>query len=209
MITKFFSQKTFRTRKSSNLIDFNSPPAHHHDYINDHKDEFTDAAIDNVFGEGAVGGSFLDSTPTTNASNSINTSDPFQLSTEIQRSQLVTENWYHGCISRAEAEELLKRDGDFLVRESKGSKQFCLSGMQGTPRHLLLIDPHGQIRTKDMIFESISHLINFHFSNSLPIIVSDVGSALLLRYPIDKRLTTTTPRTPTTPTSPGVFFKTK
>ena len=55
--------------------------------------------------------------------------------------------WFHGEISRAEAELLLEDEGDFLVRESKTQQgQFVLSGVQsGHPRHLLLVDPKGQV----------------------------------------------------------------
>lgn len=39
------------------------------------------------------------------------------------------------------------KDGDFLVRESQGSPgQYVLTGMNnGTPKHLLLIDPEGVV----------------------------------------------------------------
>lgn len=59
--------------------------------------------------------------------------------------ELQNEIWFHGQISRAEAERLLKKDGDFLVRESPNSEgQYVLSGMQeNTKKHLLLIDPEG------------------------------------------------------------------
>lgn len=94
------------------------------------------------------------------------------------------ENWYHGPITRQVAENLLKSDGDFLVRESNGTPgQYVLTGMKSAqPKHLLLIDPEGVVRTKDRVFESISHLVNYHWNNSLPIISSE--SALLLRSPL-------------------------
>lgn len=59
--------------------------------------------------------------------------------------ELQNEVWFHGQINRAEAERLLRKDGDFLVRESPNSEgQYVLSGMQGdTKKHLLLIDPEG------------------------------------------------------------------
>lgn len=61
--------------------------------------------------------------------------------------QLRKEIWFHGPISRAEAERLLQRDGDFLVRESTTTPgQFVLSGMQdNNKKHLLLIDPEGVV----------------------------------------------------------------
>lgn len=41
----------------------------------------------------------------------------------------------------------MKKDGDFLVRESQGSTgQYVLTGMQGNnKKHLLLIDPEGVV----------------------------------------------------------------
>ncbi|GFG28811.1 hypothetical protein Cfor_03033 [Coptotermes formosanus] len=62
-----------------------------------------------------------------------------------QRVQLQREVWFHGAVSRQEAETLLTRDGDFLVRESQGSPgQYVLTGMQGgVKKHLLLVDPEG------------------------------------------------------------------
>lgn len=65
----------------------------------------------------------------------------FSLAPEVQLSQLLLENWYHGPISRVVSESLLKADGDFLVRDSQGSTtQFVLTGLNaGQPKHLLLI----------------------------------------------------------------------
>lgn len=102
----------------------------------------------------------------------------------MQRSQLNTEPWFHTGISRQIAEGMLKSDGDFLVRESQGKHgQYVLTGLEvKTPKHLLLIDPEGVVRTKDRIFDSISHLINYHWANALPIISED--SELVLRNPV-------------------------
>ncbi|XP_063980658.1 SHC-transforming protein 1 [Diachasmimorpha longicaudata] len=110
-----------------------------------------------------------------------------KLSPRFQQNQLKTEAWYHGSVSRPEAESMLTKDGDFLVRESQGSPgQYVLTGMNnGTPKHLLLIDPEGVVRTKDRIFDSVSHLVNHHCDNALPIISAD--SALVLRYPVPRR----------------------
>ena len=100
------------------------------------------------------------------------------------------------------------QDGDFLVRESQGSQgQYVLTGMQsGHHKHLLLVDPEGvvssvlysiflfyvthllcnhfQVRTKDRTFESVSHLINYHRNNILPIISAE--SVLLLKRPVSR-----------------------
>jgi SHC-transforming protein 1 len=115
----------------------------------------------------------------------------FSLSPEVQHSQLLHENWFHGPISRSIAESLLRHDGDFLVRESQGaSHQYVLTGLNaGQPKHLLLIDPEGVVRTKDRVFENITHLVNYHWSNRLPIISAD--SALLLQTPVNRMSTLT------------------
>uniref|UniRef100_A0A2M4BNW5 Putative adaptor protein shc n=2 Tax=albitarsis series TaxID=58233 RepID=A0A2M4BNW5_9DIPT len=167
-----------RERIPSNLIDLNTPlPSH--DYVNDkHSSSNTAASTmnNNSHSNKSISSSSI--------VKDVFDMQPFTISSEIQKSQLLTESWYHGNISRAQSEHLLKNDGDFLVRESAGTVgQYVLTGMQNnSPKHLLLIDPEGIVRTKDRVFESISHLINFHWTNSLPIISAE--SALLLRHPI-------------------------
>lgn len=61
--------------------------------------------------------------------------------------QLRSEDCYHGKLSRKAAENLLVKDGDFLVRESATSPgQYVLSGLQGgQAKHLLLVDPEGKV----------------------------------------------------------------
>lgn len=61
--------------------------------------------------------------------------------------QLRGEAWFHGKLSRREAEALLQLHGDFLVRESASSPgQYVLTGLQsGQPKHLLLVDPEGVV----------------------------------------------------------------
>lgn len=61
--------------------------------------------------------------------------------------QLRREPWYHSRMSRRDAERLLVRDGDFLVRESTTNPgQYVLTGMHcGLPKHLLLVDPEGVV----------------------------------------------------------------
>uniref|UniRef100_A0A8C6T3K5 SH2 domain-containing protein n=1 Tax=Neogobius melanostomus TaxID=47308 RepID=A0A8C6T3K5_9GOBI len=50
-------------------------------------------------------------------------------------------------LDREQAESLLICSGDFLVRESSSAAgQYVLSGREGaTVRHLLLVDPNGQV----------------------------------------------------------------
>uniref|UniRef100_A0A673J3H4 SHC-transforming protein 1 n=1 Tax=Sinocyclocheilus rhinocerous TaxID=307959 RepID=A0A673J3H4_9TELE len=101
--------------------------------------------------------------------------------------QLQNESWFHGPLSRRQAERLLTKDGDFLVRESGTTPgQYVLTGQQGgQPKHLLLVDPEGVVRTKDHRFESVSHLISYHMDNRLPII--SAGSEVCLQQPVDRR----------------------
>uniref|UniRef100_A0A8D0GQC7 SHC-transforming protein 2 n=1 Tax=Sphenodon punctatus TaxID=8508 RepID=A0A8D0GQC7_SPHPU len=101
--------------------------------------------------------------------------------------QLKREPWYHGKMSRRDAEKLLQMDGDFLVRDSiTNPGQYVLTGMHsGQPKHLLLVDPEGVVRTKDVLFESISHLINYHLQNEQPIVAAE--SELHLRQVVKRK----------------------
>ncbi|CAG9816540.1 unnamed protein product [Phaedon cochleariae] len=161
--------------QTPNLIDLNSDilpmDGPHHDYVNDavmiHRER-------DVFDMQP----FIHHTPGSTLPKSDN--DPI--------GQLENEHWFHGQISRAEAESMLQNDGDFLVRESTNTmdRQFVLSGMQdNNKKHLLLIDPEGVVRTKNRTFSSVGHLIHYHYENALPIIVS-AESALVLRNKITR-----------------------
>ncbi|XP_077200624.1 SHC-transforming protein 3 isoform X1 [Paroedura picta] len=101
--------------------------------------------------------------------------------------ELSTEPWYQGEMSRKEAEQLLKKCGDFLVRKSTSNPgSYVLTGLHnGQAKHLLLVDPEGTVRTKDRVFDSISHLINHHLENNLPIVSS--GSELCLHQPAERK----------------------
>ncbi|NWV14853.1 SHC2 protein, partial [Ptilonorhynchus violaceus] len=101
--------------------------------------------------------------------------------------QLRREPWYHGKMSRRDAERLLQMDGDFLVRDSLTNPgQYVLTGMHsGQPKHLLLVDPEGVVRTKDVLFDSISHLINHHRQNKQPIVAAE--SELHLRQVVQRK----------------------
>ncbi|KAJ8267802.1 hypothetical protein COCON_G00129740 [Conger conger] len=100
--------------------------------------------------------------------------------------QLHREPWFHGSLSRRQAESLLGRDGDFLVRESGTTPgQYVLTGQQGgQPKHLLLVDPEGVVRTKHHRFDSVSHLITYHMDNRLPIV--SAGSEVCLQRPVER-----------------------
>ena len=55
--------------------------------------------------------------------------------------------WYHGEMSRRQAEKLLCEDGDFLVRKSTTNPgSYVLTGMHNClVKHLLLVDPEGTV----------------------------------------------------------------
>ncbi|XP_055514361.1 SHC-transforming protein 2 [Leucoraja erinacea] len=97
------------------------------------------------------------------------------LARDAEEEQLKRQTWYHGKISRKVAEALLVQDGDFLVRDSLTNPgQYVLTGLHnGQAKHLLLVDPEGVVRTKDLLFESINHLINYHFESEVPIVAAE------------------------------------
>lgn len=101
--------------------------------------------------------------------------------------ELEGQPWYHQEMSRRDAESLLRDDGDFLVRRSTTNPgSYVLTGKHnGLAKHLLLVDPEGTVRTKDHIFESISHLIGHHRDNNLPIV--SAGSELCLKQPVIRK----------------------
>lgn len=64
--------------------------------------------------------------------------------------------YFHGRISRPDAESLIKSDGEFLVRESTNKPgQYVLTGKaNGRPQHLLLIDKSGKVSVHPLIFHT-------------------------------------------------------
>ncbi|XP_038660697.1 SHC-transforming protein 3 [Scyliorhinus canicula] len=110
-----------------------------------------------------------------------------QTTTDAVKEFLKEEPWYHGEMSRKDAEQLLTTDGDFLVRKSTTNPgSYVLTGMHnGLAKHLLLVDPEGIVRTKDHVFESISHLICHHRDSNLPIV--SAGSELCLKQSVERK----------------------
>lgn len=68
--------------------------------------------------------------------------------------ELEQQSWYHGEMSRHNAEKLLRNDGDFLVRKSTTNPgSYVLTGMHnGLAKHLLLVDPEGTVSIKASYF---------------------------------------------------------
>lgn len=88
------------------------------------------------------------------------------------RTALEKESWFHGSyLSREQSETRLKHDGDFLVRESMlDPGHFVLSVMNAGTKLHLLFDSMGQVRTKEMVFKDISHMVKYHHDEGLPIV---------------------------------------
>jgi len=189
---EYYNDLPGKAPPSSNLIDFNSEVPNKPEYVNSdvqdsrsgrHRDPFDMSP----FALNPPGGGIPSPlSPPHNHQNFPCPVAPTPAPSTAIRSQLGKEEWYHGAVSRKEAEGLLKQDGDFLVRESQGSVgQYVLTGMQGnTRKHLLLVDPEGIVRTRDRTFHSVAHLIDYHRNNNLPIISAE--SALRLQRPVPK-----------------------
>lgn len=101
------------------------------------------------------------------------------------RAALQKEPWYHGSyLSREESETRLKNDGDFLVRESMLEPgNFVLSAMhEGETLHLIFdsCEATNQVRTRDNVFDNISHLVSYHHEKCAPIMTMD-DKAVFLR----------------------------
>ncbi|XP_060740507.1 tyrosine-protein kinase Fes/Fps isoform X1 [Tachysurus vachellii] len=70
--------------------------------------------------------------------------------------------WYHGAIPRVEVQELLKKDGDFLVRQSQGKQEYVLSvHWGGQCRHFLIQNTEGMYRLDGEGFHSIPLLMDY------------------------------------------------
>uniref|UniRef100_A0A8C5LI86 SHC adaptor protein 3 n=1 Tax=Leptobrachium leishanense TaxID=445787 RepID=A0A8C5LI86_9ANUR len=130
----------------------------------------------------------LKNQPVLNKDASVDCSSPLLSRAAILtiNEELKSESWYVGEMCRKEAEKLLKKDGDFLVRKSVNNPgSYVLTGMHNAQaKHLLLVDPEGTVRTKDRVFDSIGHLINHHLANNLPIVSS--GSELCLKQSVER-----------------------
>lgn len=77
--------------------------------------------------------------------------------------------WYHGPLSRTDAESLILKDGDFLVRASTSIPgQVVLSSMhKDKHQHLLMIDPtDGKVRDMSgKVYPTVNDFIEYHCFN--------------------------------------------
>ncbi|KAI1730720.1 SH2 domain-containing protein [Ditylenchus destructor] len=120
------------------------------------------------------------------------TSTPRDMNVEVsdERYEEITENlsnfnWYHGLLTRIDAESRLRRDGEFLVRRSPNiPKQFVLSGNNNNQiKHICLVGHDGKIASKNRDFSSIVELVQFYRMERIPIISN--GVVLRLDSPVE------------------------
>ncbi|XP_072309497.1 tyrosine-protein kinase Fer isoform X2 [Eucyclogobius newberryi] len=94
---------------------------------------------------------------------------------------LSEQEWYHGAIPRTEAQELLRAQGDFLVRESHGKPgEYVLSVFsEGQRRHFIIQYADAQYRFEGTGFSTIPQLIEHHVSSKQ--VITKKSAVVLLR----------------------------
>uniref|UniRef100_A0A4W6C3H6 Tyrosine-protein kinase n=1 Tax=Lates calcarifer TaxID=8187 RepID=A0A4W6C3H6_LATCA len=86
-------------------------------------------------------------------------------SEEVDR-PLGQQDWYHGAIPRLEVQQLLKSDGDFLVRKSQEKQGYVLSVQwDGSCKHFLIQNTDNLYRLDGQGFPSIPLLIHHLISS--------------------------------------------
>ncbi|XP_047411247.1 tyrosine-protein kinase Fer isoform X2 [Sciurus carolinensis] len=106
----------------------------------------------------------------------------------ISEKPLAEQDWYHGAIPRIEAQELLKQQGDFLVRESHGKPgEYVLSVYSdGQRRHFIIQFVDNLYRFEGTGFSNIPQLIDHHYTTK-QVITKKSGVVLLNPIPKDKK----------------------
>uniref|UniRef100_A0A8C7FQS0 non-specific protein-tyrosine kinase n=1 Tax=Oncorhynchus kisutch TaxID=8019 RepID=A0A8C7FQS0_ONCKI len=104
----------------------------------------------------------------------------------VYEKPLGDQEWYHGAIPRTEAQELLKQQGDFLVRESHGKPgEYVLSVFSdGQRRHFIIQFADNQYRFEGTGFPTIPQLIEHHYTTKQ---VITKKSGVVLLNPVDKK----------------------
>ncbi|XP_061102857.1 tyrosine-protein kinase Fes/Fps [Conger conger] len=94
------------------------------------------------------------------------------------------QGWYHGAIPRLEVQELLKSDGDYLVRESQGKGEYVLSvHWGGQCRHFIIQSSENLYRLDGEGFSSIPLLLKHLITSHQPVTKK---SDIILKRPILK-----------------------
>uniref|UniRef100_A0A2D4PBT6 SH2 domain-containing protein n=1 Tax=Micrurus surinamensis TaxID=129470 RepID=A0A2D4PBT6_MICSU len=100
---------------------------------------------------------------------------------------LAEQDWYHGAIPRIEAQELLKQQGDFLVRESHGKPgEYVLSVFSdGQRRHFIIQYADNQYRFEGTGFSTIPQLIEYHYTTKH--VITKKSGVILLNPVVKER----------------------
>ncbi|XP_055995032.1 tyrosine-protein kinase Fer [Sorex fumeus] len=108
--------------------------------------------------------------------------------TPTSEKPLTEQDWYHGAIPRIEAQDLLKQQGDFLVRESHGKPgEYVLSVYSdGQRRHFIIQFADNLYRFEGTGFINIPQLIDHHYTTK-QVITKKSGVVLLNPIPKDKK----------------------
>ncbi|XP_029282113.1 tyrosine-protein kinase Fes/Fps isoform X3 [Cottoperca gobio] len=102
---------------------------------------------------------------------------------EVDR-PLGQQDWYHGAIPRLEVQQLLKNDGDFLVRKSQEKQGYVLSVQwEGSCKHFLIQNTDNLYRLDGESFHSIPLLIH-HLLSSCQHVTK--RSDIMLKKPVVK-----------------------
>ncbi|NXU58950.1 FES kinase, partial [Turnix velox] len=110
---------------------------------------------------------------------------PEPLVPEVEK-PLCQQVWYHGAIPRAEVQELLSCNGDFLVRESQGKQELVLSVLwDGQLRHFIIQASENSYRLEGEGFPTIPLLIQ-HLLQSRQPLTRRSGVVLARAVPKDK-----------------------
>uniref|UniRef100_A0A674NEU9 Tyrosine-protein kinase n=1 Tax=Takifugu rubripes TaxID=31033 RepID=A0A674NEU9_TAKRU len=97
---------------------------------------------------------------------------------------LEQQSWYHGAIPRLEVQQLLTKDGDFLVRKSQEKPCYVLSVQWcGACRHFLIQYKDNLYQLEGDSFHTIPHLIH-HYQTSQQHVTK--RSEIVLRRPVLK-----------------------
>ncbi|XP_025722659.1 tyrosine-protein kinase Fer isoform X3 [Callorhinus ursinus] len=115
-------------------------------------------------------------------------SSTFSDTIPISEKPLAEQDWYHGAIPRIEAQDLLKQQGDFLVRESHGKPgEYVLSVYSdGQRRHFIIQFVDNLYRFEGTGFSNIPQLIDHHYTTK-QVITKKSGVVLLNPIPKDKK----------------------
>ncbi|KAK0419772.1 hypothetical protein QR680_014313 [Steinernema hermaphroditum] len=97
---------------------------------------------------------------------------------------LTHNQWYHGLMPRDEIEDLIKKDGDFLVRKTEVNKQvrYAVSVMSKQRiRHILLNYKDGKWWLREAKKDTLTELIEYHVNDKFP--VQSDGTLLVSAVP--------------------------